>query len=112
MSKPRNKTLIKVGDVVYHPHLGTYPVAELTPLSNRVIYVVLQNDASGKDKEECAAFNSATMRTLKPLDYWMTTPFFIDPLECDRERERLNDWDRWKEIGYRVIQVWKGLKKL
>lgn len=108
MSKIKNKTLIKVGDMVYHPNMGVYQVTELVPLSNKIIYVVVEQ---GKDKCECAAENSAKMRTLKPLDTYVNTPYYIDKFECGREQKRINDRDEWQSLGYHVQAIVNRIRK-
>ena len=106
MSKPRNKTSLKVGDMVYHPFCGTHRVVELSPLSNRICYVVVEQD---NERIECACENSKAMTVLKPLDEYMTSSFYLSSEEAKREEVRRDRYDRHSEIGYAVEQIFRKL---
>ena len=109
MSKPRNKSLLKVGDMVFHPEMGAHRVAELTPLNNKVLFAVL--DLGDNDTILCTGRNAKDMICLKPMDEYMVCNFYLDSHMSDREKQRLHRQDQQREIGYAAMRIFYNLTK-
>ena len=105
MNKIPNKTKLRVGDSVYHQDLGTYHVKAVTPLSNRVVYVVLEHSTRNNEHFDCTMENTAGAKHMKALGFEFTAPFFTSYEIAQRAHQRSLQDDRHRSIGLHLQTI-------
>lgn len=71
---PKNKTSLRVGDILWSSRLKSCKIVELKVLSNIVIYIKLQYDNIELD---CVARNSKRSYVAMPIEEYMSSTFYF-----------------------------------
>lgn len=112
MASIKNKTSLRVGDNVYHPDLGVYHVTEVTPLSNRVVYVKIEQHRDNyTSKLDCTMLNSKMTEVLTALrdTGCLYGTFYLNDKDSRQAHAFQDEQDRYRMLGYNVWQLKKQL---